>query len=56
MLSLFLGTTVLPSISAEPYDASAFGNPFMFTGQRHDSDFGLHHFYARSYSPELGGR
>ncbi len=33
---------------------SAFGNPFMWTGQRFDSAIGLYHFHFRTYSPALG--
>jgi RHS repeat-associated protein len=34
--------------------ASAYGNPFAWTGQRYDSGVGMYHFPFRSYSPELG--
>jgi RHS repeat-associated protein len=34
--------------------ASRFGNPFMWTGQRYDSDTGMYHFWGRSYKPTLG--
>jgi RHS repeat-associated protein len=33
---------------------SFYGNPFGWTGQRYDTGVGLYHFYARTYSPELG--
>jgi len=33
---------------------SAFGNPFMWTGQRQDVAIGLYHFPFRTYSPRLG--
>jgi RHS repeat-associated protein len=33
---------------------SFYGNPFGWTGQRYDPGVGLYHFYARTYSPELG--
>ena len=38
----------------EPDEPSAFGNPFMWTGQRHDVAIGLYHFPFRTYSPRLG--
>jgi RHS repeat-associated protein len=34
--------------------ASAYGNPFAFTGQRHDAAVALYHFWYRTYSPSLG--
>lgn len=34
--------------------ASAFGNPFGFTGQRYDPAVRLYHFWARTYSPDRG--
>jgi RHS repeat-associated protein len=37
-----------------PDEPSAFGNPFMWTGQRHDVAIGLYHFPFRTYSPRLG--
>jgi RHS repeat-associated protein len=33
---------------------SAYGNPFMWTGQRYDAATGLYAFLFRRYSPELG--
>ena len=38
----------------EPDEPSAFGNTFMWTGQRHDVAIGLYHFPFRTYSPRLG--
>jgi len=35
-------------------DASAYGNPFAWTGQRFDAGVNLYHFHFRSYSPRLG--
>jgi len=35
-------------------DRSAFGNPFMWTGQRYDAAVVLYHFLYRSCSPDLG--
>ena len=37
-----------------PDEPSAYGNPFMWTGQRHDVAIGLYHFPFRTYSPRLG--
>jgi RHS repeat-associated protein len=37
-----------------PWPTSAYGNPFLWTGQRHDAGVGLYHFLFRSYSPRLG--
>ena len=34
--------------------ASAFGNPFMFTGREYDSETGLYYYRARYYRPEIG--
>jgi len=34
--------------------ASAFGNPWMWTGQRYDAGTGLYAFLYRTYSPGLG--
>jgi RHS repeat-associated protein len=34
--------------------ASAYGNPFAWTGQRYDAGVGMYHFLFRCYSPELG--
>ena len=33
---------------------SAYGNPYMFTGRRFDSETGLYYYRARMYSPTLG--
>ncbi|MCK6456829.1 MAG: RHS repeat-associated core domain-containing protein [Phycisphaerae bacterium] len=33
---------------------SAFGNPFMWTGQRYDATVGLYHFKYRTYNPIWG--
>jgi RHS repeat-associated protein len=37
-----------------PDEPSAYGNPFMWTGQRQDVAIGLYHFPFRTYSPRLG--
>jgi RHS repeat-associated protein len=34
--------------------ASAFGNPFLWTGQRYDANVELYHFLFRTYSPYWG--
>jgi|GEM_PF-5248350 len=35
-------------------NASAIGNPYMFTGRRYDDETGLYYYRARMYAPELG--
>ena len=35
-------------------DASAIGNPYLFTGRRYDPESGNYYYRARIYSPELG--
>jgi RHS repeat-associated protein len=35
-------------------DSSAISNPYLFTGQRLDSETGLYHYKFRQYSPILG--
>jgi RHS repeat-associated protein len=42
------------STGLNPWPTSAYGNPFLWTGQRHDAGVGLYHFKFRSYSPRLG--
>ena len=37
-----------------PLGASAYGNPFLWTGQRSDPRFALYHFLYRTYDPNLG--
>gem|GEM_PF-4626153 len=34
--------------------ASAYGNPYAYTGQRYDAAVALYHFWYRTYSPSLG--
>jgi len=34
--------------------ASAYGNPYAYTGQRYDTAVALYHFWLRTYSPSLG--
>ncbi len=34
--------------------ASAYGNPYMFTGRRYDAESGLYYYRARMYNPKLG--
>ena|GEM_PF-5075860 len=43
-----------PWPSASPGNPSRYANSFMWTGQRCNHEVGLYHFYARSYSPDLG--
>jgi len=38
----------------QPTASSAFGNPFLWTGQRYDAATGLYAFLFRTYSPSLG--
>jgi RHS repeat-associated protein len=33
---------------------SSFGNPYMFTGRRYDTETGLYYYRARYYEPKLG--
>jgi RHS repeat-associated protein len=42
------------STGLNPWPTSAYGNPFLWTGQRHDAGVGLYHFMYCSYSPRLG--
>jgi RHS repeat-associated protein len=35
-------------------EKSAVGNPYSFTGRRYDTETGLYHYRARTYSAELG--
>ena len=35
-------------------NASAIGNPYLFTGRRYDPESGNYYYRARIYSPELG--
>lgn len=47
-------TVITDEEGFEQRASSAYGNPFMWTGQRYDSNHELYHFWARSYSPMLG--
>jgi len=40
--------------AGEPQSASAYGNPFGFTGQRYGASAGLYRFLYRTYSPGAG--
>jgi len=49
------GTTIISDgDGSNTRTSSAYGNPFMWTGQRYDSTNNLYHFWARTYSPVLG--
>ncbi len=48
------GRTTIENAAGTRLTASAFGNPFAWTGQRYDAGVKLYHFLFRSYSPELG--
>jgi len=41
-------------LTANSLTYSAYGNPFMWTAQRHDAVTGTYHFHARTYLPHLG--
>ncbi|QDV91526.1 tRNA3(Ser)-specific nuclease WapA precursor [Phycisphaerae bacterium RAS2] len=41
-------------LGANALTYSAYGNPFMWTGQRYDAVTGTYHFHYRTYSPGLG--
>ncbi len=48
------GRTYVEDAAGEPRTVSAYGNPWMWTGQRYDAVTGLYHFTFRTYSPTLG--
>ncbi len=48
------GRTTIENAAGTRLAASAFGNPFAWTGQRYDAGVKLYHFLFRSYSPEIG--
>ena len=49
------GTTIISDgDGSNTRTSSAYGNPYMWTGQRYDSTNNLYHFWARTYSPVLG--
>lgn len=35
-------------------DTSLYGNPYLFTGRRYDSETGLYYYRARYYKPQIG--
>lgn len=41
-------------LTANSLTYSAYGNPFMWTGQRLDAVTGTYHFYGRTYLPQSG--
>jgi RHS repeat-associated protein len=49
------GTTIITDgDGSNTRTSSTYSNPIMWTGQRYDSNNNLYHFWARTYSPELG--
>lgn len=42
------------TLNSPDSDVSAYGNPYMFTARRYDSETGLYYYRARMYSPTLG--
>ena len=47
-------TVFKPDFATVVGPVSAFGNPYMFTGQRYDPETGLLYYKNRYYSPSLG--
>ena len=48
------GYMVIRDQSCQPRDASRFGNPYLFTGRRFDTETGLYYYRARMYSANIG--
>lgn len=48
------GKVLIEDSSANALPQSAYGNAFLWTGQRYDSAVGLYGFLFRAYSPDLG--
>jgi len=48
------GDPMLTSAGGSVRTESLYGNPFLWTGQRYEASTMLYHFWARTYSPELG--
>jgi RHS repeat-associated protein len=48
------GGWTLTDGAGEPWQTSAYDNPFMWTGQRYDPGVELYAFLYRTYSPQLG--
>ena len=47
-------TTIYNADKTQEFDESQYGNPYMFTGRRYDSETGLYYYRMRYYSPDLG--
>jgi RHS repeat-associated protein len=47
-------TVLAPDFTTVTGASSAFGNPYLFNGQRLDSETGLYYFKNRYYSPQFG--
>ena len=48
------GNTIIRAPTQEPPDTSLYGNPYMFTGRRFDTETGLYYYRARYYDPYIG--
>jgi len=48
------GSTIIRAPTQEPPDTSLYGNPYMFTGRRFDTETGLYYYRARYYSTGIG--
>jgi RHS repeat-associated protein len=48
------GAPVIYNAGGTVISASAYGNPFLFTGRRFQSTFGIYEYRARAYHPRLG--
>ncbi|MBF0480011.1 MAG: RHS repeat protein, partial [Candidatus Omnitrophica bacterium] len=48
------GNTTIRNSSNTVLTTSGISNRFMFTGREYDSETGLYHYRARTYSPKLG--
>jgi RHS repeat-associated protein len=48
------GRPVIYNASGAELTASAYGNPFLFTGRRYQSTLGFYQYRARAYHPRLG--
>jgi len=41
-------------VFGEPSTTSSVGNPYLFTGRRHDAETGLYYYRARYYDTNIG--
>jgi RHS repeat-associated protein len=48
------GEATILAPNGEPRTISSYGNPYMFTGRRFDTETGLYYYRARYYYPKLG--